>query len=103
MRDFLDFMLKYGYWVLFFNIFAEQLAIPIPTTPVFLAMGALAGLGKFSFAFTLCVAVLGAISADLIWYRLGLTRGNSILHLLCRLSLEPDSCVSNTKNRFRKW
>jgi len=38
-----------------------------------------------------------------MWFRLGRVRGHSILNLLCRVSLEPDSCVSNTKNHFKKF
>src|SRR4029077_20239572 len=86
----------------FVNVFAEQVGLPIPAFPVLLAMGALAGLGNFSIWLALLLAVCAALSSDLIWYRLGRTRGHSILNLLCRVSLEPDSCVSNTKTLFGK-
>jgi len=84
------------------NVFAEQVGLPIPAFPVLLAVGALAGLGNFSFWISLLLAVSAALASDLIWYRLGRTRGHSILNLLCRVSLEPDSCVSNTKSLFGK-
>lgn len=99
----LDFLLKYGYWVLFINVSAEQLAIPIPATPVLLAMGALAGLGKFSFAKSLALATVACLMCDQLWYCLGRVRGHSILRLICRVSLEPDSCVSSTKTSFARW
>jgi membrane protein DedA with SNARE-associated domain len=98
----MDFLVKYGYWVLFFNVLIEQAGLPLPTIPVFLAMGALAGLGDFKFWTAVFVAAIACLCADMMWYRLGRTRGTSILNLLCRISLEPDSCVSNTKNLFRK-
>ena len=103
MQPVLDFLLRYGYWVLFFNVLAEQLAIPIPATPVLLAMGVLAGLGKFSFATSLFLASLACVLCDQIWYQLGRVRGHSILRLICKISLEPDSCVSSTKTTFAKW
>jgi membrane protein DedA with SNARE-associated domain len=65
-------------------------------------VGALAGLGKFSMWAAIAVAIAGAMISDLVWYRLGRSRGNSILSLMCRISIEPDSCVSNTKNIYRK-
>jgi hypothetical protein len=37
---------------------------------------------------------------DLVWYELGRRRGNRVLALLCRISLEPDSCVRRTENLF---
>ncbi len=97
-----EFLLKYGYWVLFCNVLLEQAGVPLPTMPVFLAMGALAGLGKFSFVASVVIALTATMSADLMWFYLGRTRGTSILNLMCRISLEPDSCVSNTKNQFQK-
>jgi membrane protein DedA with SNARE-associated domain len=102
MHAFDEFLLKYGYWVLFLNVLTEQIGLPVPSLPVFLAMGALAGLGNFSIWAAVAVAVVGAMASDLVWYRLGRSRGNSILSLMCRISLEPDSCVSNTKNIYRK-
>ena len=82
------------------NVFTEQIGLPIPSFPVLLGMGALAGLGHFSLLTSLLLAIVAALASDSIWYRLGRTRGHSILNLLCRVSLEPDSCVSNTKSLF---
>ena len=45
---------------------------------------------------------LGALSADSIWYILGRTKGIHILQFLCKISLEPDSCVRRTEGIFSK-
>ncbi|HYL37865.1 MAG TPA: VTT domain-containing protein [Bryobacteraceae bacterium] len=103
MHGVIPFLLRHGYWVLFANVFAEQLGLPIPAVPVLLAMGALSGLGSRSFEVSLSLAVVAAVSSDLIWFRLGRRRGHSILNFLCRVSLEPDSCVSNTKGLFSRF
>ncbi len=103
MHALFDFLLRNGYWVLFLNVLGEQVGLPIPAAPVLLAMGALSGLGSFSFLACLLIAVGAALTSDVVWYRLGATRGGRILALVCRMSLEPDSCVSNTKNMFAKW
>jgi membrane protein DedA with SNARE-associated domain len=102
MHGIIPFLLRHGYWVLFVNVLTEQAGLPIPAVPVLLGMGALAGLGNFSLAAALGLAIFASLVSDLIWYRLGRVRGHSILNLLCRISLEPDSCISNTKTRFRK-
>ncbi len=47
-------------------------------------------------------AVLGAVAADSIWFQLGRHQGIKILQLLCRISLEPDSCVRRTEGMFSK-
>jgi membrane protein DedA with SNARE-associated domain len=103
MAQTLQFVIHYGYWLLFATVLAEQLGLPIPAVPALLAMGALSGLGDFSFGVSLLVAFLACVSADFVWYYLGRTRGQSILNLLCRLSLEPDYCVSRTKGLFGRY
>ncbi len=103
MKSTLQIFLHYGYWVLFATVLAEQLGLPIPAVPALLAMGVLAGLGKFSFAMALGIALLACLLADFLWYYMGRTRGQSILNLLCRLSLEPDYCVSRTKGLFGRY
>jgi len=102
MHGVIPFLLRHGYWVLVVNVFAEQVGLPIPAFPVLLAMGALAGMGEFSIWSAFVLAICAALASDIIWYRLGRKRGHSILNLLCRMSLEPSSCVSNTKTLFGK-
>ena len=102
MHGIIPFLLRHGYWVLFVNVLADQAGLPVPAVPVLLAMGALSGLGNFSLAVSLALAVGASLVCDLVWFRLGRVRGHSILNLLCRVSLEPDSCVSNTKGLFRR-
>jgi rhodanese-related sulfurtransferase len=41
--------------------------------------------------------------ADCLWYVIGGIFGIRVLKTLCRISLEPDSCVSQTQSRFERW
>ena len=100
MNDILDFLIRYGTLVLFCVVFLEQLGLPLPSPPFLLAAGALAGRGEMSGLIALTVTSLASMMADSIWYFLGRSRGGSILKLLCRISLEPDSCVRRTENVF---
>lgn len=102
MSETLQFLLRHGYAVLFAWVFAEQLGLPIPAIPALLAIGALAGVDRFSFAMALTVAVIAALLSDTIWYQLGRHRGHSVLNLLCRISLEPDSCVRRTEDIYAR-
>ncbi len=83
-------------------VLAEQLGVPIPSTPVLLAMGALIGSGKYSWAGALSLSVAASIVADGVWYLIGRQKGSKVLKLLCRISLEPDSCVSSTRYWFKR-
>jgi membrane protein DedA with SNARE-associated domain len=81
-------------------VLVEQLGLPIPAAPLLIAAGALARTGKINLTFAVAVAFIAIILADLFWYFLGRYRGGRILKLLCRITLEPDSCVRRTENLF---
>jgi membrane protein DedA with SNARE-associated domain len=102
MHRILEFLLKHGYWVLGAWVLAEQLGVPVPAVPILLAMGALTGLAAYSFPMATLVVLVAALSADSAWYILGRNKGQSVLKLLCRISLEPDSCVSSTRYWFKR-
>lgn len=102
MHSTLEFLIKHGYVVLLAWVFAEQLGLPIPSLPVVLAAGALSGTGQLSFWSSLFFITIAALSADSIWYMLGRRKGIRILQILCKISLEPDSCVRRTEGIFSK-
>ena len=98
-----EFLIRHGYALLFAIVLAEQLGLPVPAAPVLMAMGALAGLGKFSFLMALAVAGVAALISDSVWYEIGRRRGRGVLTLLCRISIEPDSCVRQTEDVFVRY
>jgi len=97
-----EFLLHHGYVVLLGWVFAEQIGLPLPSMPLLLAAGALAGSGNLSFFASLFCVMLAAVAADSIWYQLGRRKGIRILQLLCKISLQPDSCVRRTEGIFSK-
>jgi len=97
-----DFLIHHGLAVLFGWVLLEQLGVPIPAMPLLLAAGALAGTGRLNFLAALLFAVLAALASDSLWFQLGRHKGIKILQLLCRISLEPDSCVRKTETTFTK-
>jgi len=100
MENILDSLIRHGAMVLFCIVFVEQMGLPLPSPPFLLAAGALAARGQMNGTFALTMAVLASILADSIWFYLGWKRGGGILKLLCKISLEPDSCVRRTENIF---
>lgn len=95
-------LLRYGYVLLASWVFLEQIGLPLPAAPILLAAGAIAGTGRLSLSASLLVAVLASLVSDLIWYQLGRRRGTGILALLCRVSLERDSCARRTESIYAK-
>lgn len=100
MHTTLEFLSRNGYWVVFFTVLAEQLGLPLPAVPLLVAAGALAGVNKLAFAPALLLAVAACLIADSLWFWLGRRKGMSVLKTLCRISLEPDSCVSIARDWF---
>jgi membrane protein DedA with SNARE-associated domain len=102
MHRTLEFLLHHGYVVLLAWVFSEQIGLPLPSMPILLAAGALSGTGQMSFFRALFFAVLACVVADSIWYQLGLRKGIRVLQLICKISIEPDSCVRRTEGVFSR-
>jgi membrane protein DedA with SNARE-associated domain len=65
--------------------------------------GAFAATGQLALAAILGVTVAGSLLGDLPWYYAGRRYGYRILRTLCRIAIEPDSCVKQTENIFERW
>lgn len=100
MNDFFGLLVRYGYVVVFAVILLENLGLPLPGLALLVLAGALAGAGKLSLAGIVALAVLAALLGDLVWYTLGRWQGRPVLGFLCRLSLNPDTCVGSTERFF---
>jgi membrane protein DedA with SNARE-associated domain/rhodanese-related sulfurtransferase len=103
MSDIVNLLIRHGIGILFAAEFIEQIGIPLPASPWLLAAGALIGGGKMYWWIALIAAASGSLLADLIWFYLGRYYGSRVLAILCRVSLEPDSCTRRTQNLFTKY
>jgi membrane protein DedA with SNARE-associated domain/rhodanese-related sulfurtransferase len=97
-----QFLVHHGLPMVFGAVFVEQMGLPIPAPPLLMAAGALSAAGQLSLVPGLGLAVLACLVADAFWFYLGRHRGGKVLGLLCRISLEPDSCVRRTQDLFTK-
>jgi membrane protein DedA with SNARE-associated domain len=98
-----EFVIRHGYSLLFFWIFAEQGALPLPSVPLLLVCGALVRSGRMSMGLALLAGLTACLLADGVWFQLGRLKGSKILGFLCRMTLEPDSCVRKTENGFARY
>jgi len=96
----MELLLKYGISLIFVVVLLEQLGFPIPALPFLLLGGALAAGGKLPLLNIFVVAAVAAFIGDFLWYLVGRKKGRGILKLLCRISLNPDSCVRKTEESF---
>ncbi|MDE3188794.1 MAG: VTT domain-containing protein [Acidobacteriota bacterium] len=93
-------LMVYGYLLLFGWVLVEQMGIPLPAAPVLLAAGALSAEHEISFTLALLAGLVASLVADSAWFLIGRRYGHYMLRILCKLSLEPSSCVRTTQNSF---
>jgi membrane protein DedA with SNARE-associated domain len=103
MAEAIKFVEHYGYALLFLWVLAEQGALPVPSAPLLIAVGALVRVGKMNGTAAIACCVAAALIADNVWFYFGRRRGKRVLRFLCRVSLSPDSCVHQTENAFLKY
>ena len=95
-------MAKHGYIVLFAWITAEQFGAPLPAIPILIAAGVLSATGQLTLANALALGILGCLIGDSFWYAIGKWRGSAVLRVLCKISLEPETCVRRGSEFFSR-
>lgn len=101
--SFVDHPVPFGLTAIFANVLLNQLGLPVPVIPTLIFAGALANDGRLSGGGLFATAVVACAIGDTAWYLSGRWYGNRVMKLLCRISMTPDSCVSQTQTRFERW
>lgn len=94
---------QHGFTLVFFNVLAAQLGLPIPALPMLVVAGALLAEGTVHLLPLALVVIIASLLGDVPWYFAGRRYGYRILRTVCRISIEPDSCVKQTENIFTRW
>jgi membrane protein DedA with SNARE-associated domain/rhodanese-related sulfurtransferase len=102
-RYLLSLIGHYGLLIVVLNVLLDMIGLPVPALPALILAGAVAADGQLSAAQLMIWSVVACLVADCGWYLLGEIYGIRVLKTLCRISLEPDSCVSETQSRFERW
>jgi membrane protein DedA with SNARE-associated domain/rhodanese-related sulfurtransferase len=93
----------YGLPIVAANVFVDQIGLPVPAMPTLILAGAIAATSTLGLTSLFMAAVLACIVPDCVWFLVGRRYGMRVLKTLCRISLEPDSCVNQTQSRFERW
>lgn len=103
MNYLLELLGQYGVFLVFAWVLVEQAGVPVPAYPLLMVAGSLAAAGQLSMPLLLLVTVAACVIADSGWYIAGQRYGGRVLRRICKLSLTPDSCVSQTETVFDRW
>jgi membrane protein DedA with SNARE-associated domain/rhodanese-related sulfurtransferase len=103
VQQLLTLVEHFGLWLVFANVLATQLGVPLPAYPTLIVVGAFTARGGITIPQAVAVATAASLIADAAWYFAGVRHGRRVLRLVCRLSLSPDSCVRQTENIYERW
>jgi len=103
MTEITELLARHGIVLVFVNVLLAQAGMPLPAVPMLIVAGALVAQGEFALAPLLLAAVAASLMGDIPWYFAGRRYGYRILGTLCRVAIEPDSCVKQTENIFVRW
>jgi membrane protein DedA with SNARE-associated domain len=102
VKSLMQLLLGHPYMVLLASGLLERVGAPLLFSPVLVAAGALAAGGHLRFDVAVWIALATCVLGDTLWYEIGRKKGDRVLSMLCRISLEPDSCVRRSKVFFEK-
>jgi len=103
VQKFVSVFAEFGVLVVVASVFADQIGLPLPAMPVLILAGAIAATSTLSAVDLFLSAVAACLIANTAWYLAGRWYGSSVMKLLCRISINPDSCVSETQSYFERW
>jgi len=102
MDNLLGAIAQHGYAFVFLIVLAEACGFPVPAALALIAAGAAAAAHILSLPTTFAVAVAAMILGDFLLFFLGRYSGWALLAVLCRLSLNPETCILHSAESFYK-
>ena len=93
-------MAKYGYEGLFLVLFLEAIGIPIPGALALLIAGAACASGNMRLIIALPVSIAAMLAGDTLLYVVGRKTGWHLLGFLCRISVNPETCILRSAESF---
>lgn len=92
-----------NYLLLAASAFVAQVLMFVPIVPLLIATGALAAQGQVELPFGVAALTGGIAAGDFLLYLIGRRHGRAILGPLCRIALEPSTCVRRTEKLFGRY
>ncbi len=100
MDEILQLIRLHGPALLFGFCLLEASGVPIPAALALLAAGAAAAEQVADLRALALAGLLGLLLGDLILYTIGRFTGWWLLGILCRVSVNPESCILSSAERF---
>jgi membrane protein DedA with SNARE-associated domain len=92
----------HGYLLVFLITFLEAVDIPLPASLALVIAGAAAASGTLGAPLVYLLGVAGLLLGDCIIYFLGRYMGWTLLGFLCKVSINPETCILRSAELFYK-
>jgi len=102
MNDLLSMMARHGYALTFCFLLAETMGLPLPASIALVAAGAAIASHTLTATGILLAALAALILGDIWQFWLGRYTGWALLGFLCRLSMNPETCILRSAESFYK-
>jgi membrane protein DedA with SNARE-associated domain len=102
MDDFLRLFSRHGYSFLALVVFAEAIGLPVPAALALLAAGTACAWHVMNPLAALAVAIGAMLWGDWLMFLVGRHAGWGLLGFLCRVSINPETCILRSAEAFYK-
>jgi membrane protein DedA with SNARE-associated domain/rhodanese-related sulfurtransferase len=90
----------HGYSILFATVFLEAVGLPLPAALALLIAGGASARGSLYGPYALAGALAAMLAGDTLMFVMGRYTGWWLLGILCRISLNPESCILRSADSF---
>jgi membrane protein DedA with SNARE-associated domain/rhodanese-related sulfurtransferase len=91
---------QHGYAILAAIVFLEAIGVPVPAAIALLISGGAVARGVLQIQYVLGIAVFAMLAGDTLMFLLGRYTGWWLLGILCRVSLNPETCILRSADSF---
>jgi membrane protein DedA with SNARE-associated domain len=102
MTDMVSLMARHGYALTFALLLAEAMGFPFPAAIALVAAGAAVASHALWGPLVLLVALAALLLGDSVQFWLGRYMGWYLLGILCRVSINPETCILRSAESFYK-
>jgi membrane protein DedA with SNARE-associated domain len=100
MGEIASLLAKHGYAVLALIVFLEAVGVPVPAALALVAAGAASAWHHLRPETVLLIALSAMLLGDTVLFVLGRYSGWALLGFLCRIALNPESCILRSAESF---
>lgn len=100
MESWISNLAAHGYTILFAVVFLEAVGFPVPAALALLIAGGASAAGSLQGTYVVLGASAAMLAGDTLMFLVGRYTGWWLLGILCRISLNPESCILRSADSF---